>query len=266
MVEPTTESAQRLNAEAWDNPKAAHIYRKADGLLPAECAILDAHAAEVAQARLLDLGVGTGRTTPHLMARCRAYVGIDYAAAMLERAAARFPAAELYQADARYLGPWEDGSFDVAVFSYNGMDYVGHDDRLQVLQEVHRVLRPGGLFLFSTHNRDVDVPAAWSLRNLHLSANPARTAYNSYLYVSGIANSRRAKPLERSEDEYALTNDPGLHYRLVTYYISRPAQLAQLERAGFDSVSAFGLDGAALPIDGPPVADFMIHYSARKLA
>ncbi len=256
--------AGRANAQAWAEPVAAHLYRKAVGLLPPEQAILDLHAAEIAGTSVLDLGVGTGRTTPHLKARCKSYIGVDYASAMLEAAARRHPDAELYQADARNLAQWDDGSFGFVLFSYNGIDYVGHDDRLRILAEVNRVLRPGGLFVFSTHNRDVEVPVAWSPRNLHWSNNPARLAYNGYLYLVGIAHARKVRGLERAEDEYALTNDPGLRYKLVTYYITRPAQRAQLGRAGFSDVAAYAMDARPLAIDGPPVEDFMIHYAARK--
>lgn len=258
------DAAGDSNATAWADRRAVHIYRKADGLFPAEIAVLDGLAPELLGVRLLDIGVGTGRTTPHLAARCRDYVGVDYAAPMLARAAERYPAAKLVLADARDLSCFEDASFGAVVFSYNGIDYVSHADRLRILAEVRRVLRQGGLFVFSTHNRDVAVPQASSLANLHFSRNPARLAYNSYVYLSGIANARRSRGLERREDAYALINDPGLHFRLVTYYIARQAQAAQLVEAGFTPPRAYDLQGQALPLDGPPTQDFMIHYVTRK--
>lgn len=260
----TQSPAGDSNAAAWCDPRSVRLYRKADGLAPAEIVILEHHGRELLGARLLDIGVGTGRTTPQLRDRCLAYVGIDYAAPMLERARERYPDADLQVADARDLSRFADGSFGAVVFSFNGIDYVPHDDRLRILAEVRRVLRAGGLFVFSTHNRDVAVPPAASLANLHFSRNPIRLAYNSYVYLAGIANARHTRRHERREAEYALINDPGLYFRLVTYYISRVAQAEQLTRAGFVSPRAFDTSGRELPIDGPPVGDFMIHYVTRR--
>ena len=40
------------------------------------------------------------------------------------------------------------------MFSLNGIDAVGHDDRQLVLASVRRVLSPGGTFLLTTLNKD----------------------------------------------------------------------------------------------------------------
>ena len=47
-----------------------------------------------------------------------------------------------------------DAAFDIVAFSYNGLDAVGFEDRHVVLDEVARVLAPGGVFAFSSLNRD----------------------------------------------------------------------------------------------------------------
>lgn len=41
----------------------------------------------------------------------------------------------------------------LTTFSWNGIDCVDYKDREQILKEMYRVTRPGGLVLFSTHNR-----------------------------------------------------------------------------------------------------------------
>lgn len=117
--------------------------------------------------RLLDLGCATGRHTRAFASRGVTAVGLDIAAAFL--AAAR--EAAYVRGDARVL-PFADGSFDVAVslcqggFGLTGgpaaVDVApGVEPDLVVLDELRRVLRPGGrlaLTAFSSYFavRDLD--------------------------------------------------------------------------------------------------------------
>ncbi|MFN8016940.1 MAG: class I SAM-dependent methyltransferase, partial [Acidimicrobiales bacterium] len=110
-------------------------------------------------ARILDLGVGTGRTTPWLAERGSSYLAIDYAPAMVEAAQRLHPGRDIRVGDAADLSFVEDGSVDVVVFSYNGIDYLDDEARHRALDEVVRVLVPGGTYVFSTHNpRAVAIP------------------------------------------------------------------------------------------------------------
>lgn len=64
------------------------------------------------------------------------------------------PAVRLVEADAGVL-PFRDGSFDLACSAYGAVPFVA--DPVQVFREVHRVLRPGGRWVFSvTH------PVRWA--------------------------------------------------------------------------------------------------------
>ena len=77
---------------------------------------------------ILDIGVGAGRTAPYLAAGASRYVGIDYSQPMIEAARARFPDLEFRWGDAADLSSFEDGSFDLVVFSFNGMSCLPSDD------------------------------------------------------------------------------------------------------------------------------------------
>ena len=102
---------------------------------------------------VLDIGVGGGRTTAYLAPSAGRYVGVDYSQAMVAAARANYPQHEFHCADACNLSFLADGSFDVAVFSFNGIDYISSDaSRLACQREVARVLRAGGRFVFSSHN------------------------------------------------------------------------------------------------------------------
>jgi ubiquinone/menaquinone biosynthesis C-methylase UbiE len=102
---------------------------------------------------ILDLGVGTGRTTPYLRSIARDYVGLDYSPRMITECRRIHPDATLVVGDAADLSIFPDRSFDAVVFSYNGIDYLYPDSkRHKSLREIHRVLREGAVFIFSSHN------------------------------------------------------------------------------------------------------------------
>jgi ubiquinone/menaquinone biosynthesis C-methylase UbiE len=99
--------------------------------------------------------VGGGRTTPFLSANSRTYIGIDYCSAMVNACLKKFPSLQFFTLDASDLSFFKAEKFNVAVFSFNGVDYLSDTQRLMCLNEVNRVLKPDGLFIFSTHNARV---------------------------------------------------------------------------------------------------------------
>ena len=129
-----------------------------DRLKDCEQPILDLLRSEgLAEMRMLDLGVGGGRTTIHFAPHAREYHGIDSSAALVEACRRRFahegwPHITWTVADARDL-PYESGFFDFVMFSWNGLDLVGDEhDRMRALLEIRRVLAPGRRFFFAAHN------------------------------------------------------------------------------------------------------------------
>src|SRR5579884_2795938 len=121
---------------------------------PGELAALLLVADAVRGAPILDLGVGGGRTYPLLRLLSSDYVGIDYSPPMVELCRRRHPDADVRLGDARDLSDIPDESCGLVVYSSNGIDAVDHDDRQRVIRAVCRVLRPGGMFLFSTLNKE----------------------------------------------------------------------------------------------------------------
>lgn len=145
------------NREQFDAADVVEDYVQMEGLTPTEDELFERHVP--AGARILDLGVGAGRTTPWLHQRGSSYVGIDYAPAMVDAAQKLHPDADLRVGDAADLSDFADGAFDVVVFSYNGIDYLADEARHRALDEIRRVLVPGGTYVFSTHNpRAIVVP------------------------------------------------------------------------------------------------------------
>lgn len=102
---------------------------------------------------ILDLGIGAGRTTEALAADAGRYIGLDFSAPMIEAAQREHPGRELVVGDAADLSRFEDASFDAVVFSFNGLDCLPDVAARQAcLTGARRVLRPGGVFIVSSHN------------------------------------------------------------------------------------------------------------------
>lgn len=101
------------------------------------------------QARILDYGCGYGRTLAELSQfGFQNLVGVDFSAAMLARARAAVPRSALIRNDGQSL-PFKDDCFD-AVLLFAVLTCIPDNyDQRQLLAEVKRVLRPGGLLYVS---------------------------------------------------------------------------------------------------------------------
>jgi ubiquinone/menaquinone biosynthesis C-methylase UbiE len=107
-----------------------------------------------ASGRTLEIGAGTGVNLPHYTAAVNELVITEpspHMLARLRRAVAGEPPAaghwELVQAGAEEL-PFDDGSFDTVVCTYVLCTV---DDPRRALEEIGRVLAPGGRYLFMEH-------------------------------------------------------------------------------------------------------------------
>lgn len=126
-------------------------YRRWTELLPCEEEALGPHLGP--GAAVLDLGVGAGRTTGWIAPRVGRYVGIDYAHNMVEACRERFPGLEIREMDAADLSEFESESFDLVLFSFNGLDVLHPlDKRRRCVSEMARVVRPDGHVVLSSHN------------------------------------------------------------------------------------------------------------------
>jgi SAM-dependent methyltransferase len=118
---------------------------------------LGARLAHRPLTRVLEMAAGTGVVTRVLAAVLPESVSItasDLNQPMLDQAAAIGTArpVEWRQADAMQL-PFEDGAFDAVVCQFGVMFF---PDKAKAFAEARRVLRPGGLFLFSVWDRIED--------------------------------------------------------------------------------------------------------------
>lgn len=226
---------------------------------------------------VLDLGVGPGRTVPLLRALSADYVGLDYLPAMVAAARARHPQADIRLGDARDLGGFEDGRFDLVVFSYNGIDSVSHEDRQRVLAEVRRVLAPGGVFWFSTLN--LAGPALrcrpWRPRRPRRPQRALGWLRYAAQWLQGwsrvpahLRAYRRGLRLARQGEGWAIAPFFPGEWRLVVHYTSLARQLADLADAGFAAAATEAYDsgtGRRLGLPGQPADELNAVFAFNLL-
>jgi SAM-dependent methyltransferase len=250
-------------------------YSEFDFLLPPERRILNELGDKLQGARILDLGVGAGRTAIHLAPRASRYVGIDVSRPMIEACERRFRGrfasdrVEFREGDVRDLRAIPDDSFDFVLFSFNGLDVVGrHAERLDALGEVARVCATGGMFCFSSHNLHAahagfsiisNVRALWNSRSswkdkLRLLAQP-RTVGSSIIHPLRWRRLNAGKSLQSVPYAHVIEERPRYEFirgcydapaeriRVKKYYVRPDEQMEQLRRFGFGDVRVFQPDG-----------------------
>jgi ubiquinone/menaquinone biosynthesis C-methylase UbiE len=250
-----SEHIDRINRSEMRKPSIVHHYSYDDRLTKAEQAALDRVAHTARGRRILDIGVGGGRTVKAMMQVSTNYLGVDNSHGMIEACRQRYPGATFELADARKLSNVPDASVHLVMFSCNGIGMVNHADRALIQREVHRVLEPGGVFLFSTHNKNCpDESAGFKLPELALSPNPIRTlvrlARFSLRTTRRLYRRTRLRKHEVRTGEYSIINDVCHDYGVMLYYITLPNQRLQLESIGFcKDAEAFDLIGEPITCD-----------------
>ena len=252
------ELVDRINRTAYATAEVVDWYDHLEIILKPEEVILKKITPVIRDKRLLDIGIGGGRTTKFLLEISRDYTGIDYTPRCVEIVRRKYPNANTLSGDARDLRAFGDAAFDFVLFSFNAIDYMVHEDRIKALDEIHRVLKPGGLFMFSTHNRDYKYfdKLPWQEPRFDLKH------FKSCLYTFfHLLKHYRMKKYEIRTDTYAIINDTGHGFSLLAYYISLGEQLRQLGQAGFVDVESYDMEGNPTTND----RDFpWTHYLARR--
>jgi ubiquinone/menaquinone biosynthesis C-methylase UbiE len=214
------------NLANYDSPWSAAEYAREDGLRAVEQQLI-AEFFPRPPATVLDIGCGAGRTTIGLAREGYTPLAIDLSPTLLALARQRYPHLEFREMDATRLA-CADASFDAALFSYNGIDCIYPvAGRRQCLQEVFRALKPGGVFVLSSHNA---LGAVFS---------------GGYFYLPGYRNALHTLALQRGNpylrEWYLKYDDPGGDQYL--YSAPPRATVAQLRAAGFAVLAVRGSSG-----------------------
>ena len=222
---------------------------------PGEEVLFAAIAPRVRGRAVLDVGVGAGRTTGLLRLLTDDYVGVDVTAGMVDSCRRRYPDLDVRWADGRDLGVFDRRRFDVAMFSYNGLDCLDHAGRQEALAELARVLRPGGVLAFSTHNLDGPAfrPTPWRkagpLDQPGLPHRVARTLANLVFDPGHLPRSwrnwYRLRTCGTEGDGWATSVVEGEDFGHVDHFTTLRRQVDELAEHGFAFEAAFDAERGA---------------------
>lgn len=162
---PDYRSVTAAQQQTWSEGDFHEIARLNVGMSEEVCDFGELRAGE----RVLDVACGSGTAALVAARRYSEVTGIDYVAALLDRARLRAHAegfeAEFLEADAQEL-PFADDSFD-AVLSVYGVQFA--PDHRRAADELLRVTRPGGRIVLAS-----PMPTGWSgdFFAVHTKHNP----------------------------------------------------------------------------------------------
>lgn len=266
-----------MSEPLYTRRRHVEVYEHASGLRPGEQAALERIGPSACEGAILDLGVGGGRTTAHFLGRSRFYVGVDLstemAAACRRRFAGQQQTPSLVVADAAHVGRlFRPRSFDLALFSFNGIDHLDEESRAACLAGVHSILRPGGHFLYSSHSVE-RADFAHSRYRFVVSWNPVRMVRRILRWLRSRVEwawqnratdfkevRRRGRGVIREE---ITAGGFGGFSRM--FYVSEAEALREMARAGFELQGVFSDRDGREP--GPNRGeDRWFYYLGRRLS
>ncbi len=247
--------------QVWNSAKVIDVYATVEDLQKPEQTIVNLLRDRLPFMRMLDLGIGGGRTTVHFEPMVYEYLGSDYAENMVDACIKRFPnvreRTRFEVIDATNMIGVPNDYYDLVLFSFNSIDCVAPEDRDKVFQEALRVGKPGGYFVFSSHNLRylrTMYRLKWYKRVNEMLYQFYRTAM--LLYYNGL-------PGKYDQADYAVIRNGIEHFSLNIYYARPEQQVRHLEKMGFRSVRAFSYKtGLEIPFAQlhQVTKDAWIHY------
>lgn len=233
-----TATAVPDGADGWDSYAAFYDWENARTLGRRDVPFWQSLARRT-RGRVLELGAGTGRLTlPLARAVGRRVVGIDRSAPMLKRAVAKCrrvlkakrPA--LFRGDIRAL-PFATGSFQLVIAPYGMLQSLTRErDLSQTLNEVARVLKPGGILGIDLVP---DLPV-WDEYRRSIRMRGRGPGGSRVTLIESVRQDRRRK-LTIFDQEFVQTRGKARTshtFALAFRTLPVPAVVKRLERAGFD--------------------------------
>lgn len=119
-------------------------------------------AAQYIRGNVLEVGCGEGRGVELLMQKASSFTAVDKIEAALVVLRERFPAGKFMSMNIPPLNGLADNAYDCVV-SFQVIEHIQND--ALYLKEINRVLKPGGVALFTTPNRKMSLSRnPWHIR------------------------------------------------------------------------------------------------------
>jgi SAM-dependent methyltransferase len=238
-------------------------YYAREPLFPPEIQILIKHKAEFEAKIVLDIGVGTGRTSKYIAPYCKRYIGIELNQDMLDLFSEKLPQIELVHCDMREFYKLNKDKFDFVFGPYSAFDSLNHADRVKMFHDIHGMMQPNGMFVFATHN--LNWSGVGSTPQLERARDPVRLFKNFLAHRKCVKNHQRMKPLEEHHSTYAILNDISHEWLALLYYITREQQTKQLNETGFEVLEVYDRDGILLAQDSDNTHCAVLYYVCRRI-
>jgi ubiquinone/menaquinone biosynthesis C-methylase UbiE len=245
-----TEITSEKNKAVYNSENVVSQFVTLGDLQKPEKKILNEFKNKLPNMKMLDVGVGAGRTTIHFAYLAKEYSGIDCSKNMIRECHKKFQnypkKISFMTEDARNMTLFKDNYFDFVLFSWCGIDYVAHEDRQKILSEIRRVIKKGGYFCFQTHNMNYEMENC----SIRFSKNPYQLAWIiSRLLQLRLLNGSEVWKIIRTpsrKQQHILFHDETHDFRLKTYVITPMGQIEQLNQFGFACTRVFGWDGTEI--------------------
>ena len=119
-------------------------------------------AEDYVQGHVLEIGCGEGRGVDLLIRRAESFTAIDKIQEVVDKLQQKFPSGKFIAGNIPPLSALKNESYD-RIFSFQVIEHIKNDKLF--LQEIHRVLKPGGMALLTTPNRKMSLSRnPWHVR------------------------------------------------------------------------------------------------------
>ncbi|MHB1254163.1 MAG: class I SAM-dependent methyltransferase [Candidatus Humimicrobiaceae bacterium] len=265
----------------YNHVRISKDYARRDYLDSPESKIIEELRDVLPKFNMLDMGVGGGRTTRYFLPLVNSYIGADYAPNMIAECKKKFKNKKIFEVlDVRNMSKFSDNMFDFILFSYNGIDSFGLEDRETALKEIKRVLRNDGYFSFSTHNINWHgLSDLFTIKNMFKRlTNKTESTKNPFsvfiIFFKSVFINLRLNFQNKSfniknhidhlrKEGYGCLIDNSLNGKASIFYTSYKSQIQQLKKLGFKNITAYSVNGIKTEDESELNKSGWIYYLCR---
>lgn len=185
-------------------------------------------ARDLINGDLLEIGCGEGRGISLLSSCCRRYVALDKITETIEHLSCIYKNVEFINATIPPMDEIADNSFDTVV-SFQVIEHIKDDRRF--LEEIHRVLKPGGKAMITTPNIEKTLSRnPWHIREYTAQGlEDLASGIFSDVIMKGIAGDRKVMKYyemnKRSVEKITRFDIFNLQYLLPASVLKIPYEL-----------------------------------------